>query len=484
MRHAPAPAAVIGPRRRLVRTSAALLLSMCAGMAVAALPPEVLQALRAAEVPPEAMAAVVQEVGAAAPPRLAERPNQPMNPASVFKLFTTAAALELLGPAYTWPTPVWLQGPVHEGVLDGPLVIQGRGDPRLGVERLWLLLQRVRGLGVREIRGGVLLDRASFAPAAASAGDFDGEPLRPYNVQADALLLNQRSVLYTFTPDPGRGIAHVQALPLLAGVDLPAQVPLAAGPCDDWRGRLHARFEPAATHFDGAFPAACGERTWPVAHPDAARYDSGLIEALWRELGGQLDGPVRAGTAPADRPPSFVDTSPPLADAVRDINKFSNNTMAQQLFLTLALERGGAGTPEAGRAVLRQWLVQRFGEPALAGVVIDNGSGLSREQRVSAALLAQLLQAVYASPTMPELMASLPLAGADGTLRRLRNGAAGRAHLKTGSLRDVVALTGYVLADSGRRYVLVAMVNHPRAQNARAALDALVQWAAADRPAP
>jgi D-alanyl-D-alanine carboxypeptidase/D-alanyl-D-alanine-endopeptidase (penicillin-binding protein 4) len=195
-----------------------------------------------------------------------------------------------------------------------------------------------------------------------------------------------------------------------------------------------------------------------------------------------LRGEVRDGTAPTDRPPSFVLSSPPLAEVVRDINKYSNNVMAQQLFLTLGLQRAGSGSPEAARQVLRQWLDQRFG-PAAAGAVVDNGSGLSRDQRVTARLLARLLQDIYASPAMPELMSSLPLSGQDGTLRRM-TGASGRAHLKTGSLRDVAGVAGYVLGASGRRYVVVALVHDPQAPAARAALDAVVQWAFDDLRPP
>ena len=114
--------------------------------------------------------------------------------------------------------------------------------------------------------------------------------------------------------------------------------------------------------------------------------------------------------------------------------------------------------------------------------MIVNGSGLSRESRLSAGLLGRLLGAAWSSPVMPELMSSLPVAGVDGTLRRSK-GTPGRAHLKTGSLRDVVGVAGYVLADSGRRYVVVAVVNHANANAARPALDAIAEWAASDAPA-
>ncbi|MEW6703384.1 MAG: D-alanyl-D-alanine carboxypeptidase/D-alanyl-D-alanine-endopeptidase [Pseudomonadota bacterium] len=473
-------------RRRLSRLTtrwlAAGLFCAAAGTALAqALPPAVMQALAQAQVPAQHMAVVVQPVDGGAP-RLQAQADVPMNPASLMKLVTTTAALELLGPAYTWPTPVWLDGRVRNGTLDGSLVIQGTGDPKLVLERVWLLLRRVQQAGVQRIRGDIVLDRSAFATPAGRPADFDGEPLKPYNVQPDALLLNHKAVVYTFTPEPERRRARVSAEPALAGVMLPATVRLDAGPCEDWRTQLQASFEPPRVRFRGSYPAACGERQWPVAFPEADRYNARLLQALWREMGGTLRGTVRDGAAPADRAPSFVVSSPPLADVVRDINKFSNNVMAQQLFLTLGAARAGSGTPEAARQVVQQWLAERFG-PAAGGTVLDNGSGLSREQRTTARLLARLLLHAYAGPTMPELMSSLPVSAQDGTLRRMQ-GAPGRAHLKTGSLRDVAGIAGYVLGASGKRYVLVALIHDPQAPAARGALDALVQWTYDDTPVP
>jgi D-alanyl-D-alanine carboxypeptidase/D-alanyl-D-alanine-endopeptidase (penicillin-binding protein 4) len=219
---------------------------------------------------------------------------------------------------------------------------------------------------------------------------------------------------------------------------------------------------------------------WPVADAAPASYNARFIEALWRDIGGKLGGRVVEGAAPTGVKASFEMQSPPLADVVRDINKYSNNVMAQQLFLSLALQRRPdlPATADGARAAVRQWLVERIGELP-AGTVIDNGSGLSRDTRLAAATLAQLLQVAWRSGFMPELISSLPINGVDGTLRRSR-ATAGRAHLKTGSLRDVAGLAGYVLSDSGRRYVLVAIVNHPNANAARPALDALVQWSLRD----
>ena len=440
------------------------------------LAPEIEQALQRERIPLAAVSVLVQEAGSGVT-RVTLNPHQPVNPASLAKLLTTYAALDQLGPAYTWKTPVWLAGRVEDGVLAGNLHLQGRGDPKLTLERLWLLVQRLRQMGVGEIRGDIVLDQGAFALPQGSPAEFDNEPLRPYNARAQALLLNLNAVLYTFTPDPARGVALVSAEPALHGVAVDASVPLGSGPCGDWRAALKATLnDPERMHFGGSYPLACGERVWPLAYPDARLYASRLLATLWRQAGGRLTGSVREGPAPDGVKPSFELSSPPLAEVVRDINKYSNNVMAQQLLLTLALHRPGAtrATPEAGREALRLWLAERLGE-SLEGVVIDNGSGLSRETRVSAALLARVLQAAWSSPVMPELMASLPVYGLDGTLRRAPS-SAGMAHLKTGSLRDVAGLAGYVLGASGKRYVLVAVINHPYAPAAKPALDALVQW--------
>jgi D-alanyl-D-alanine carboxypeptidase/D-alanyl-D-alanine-endopeptidase (penicillin-binding protein 4) len=354
---------------------------------------------------------------------------------------------------------------------------------------MWLLLRRVQGLGVRSIHGDIVLDHSAFAMPEADPGGFDGEPLRPYNVAPDALLLNYKSVVMTFVPDRTAQTAQVQVDPPLAGVAVPATVPLSGGECGDYRGALRADFsDPTRIRFAGTYPASCQEKTWPIAYADPRSYSVRAIEGLWQAMGGQLVGTVRVGklatTGGITPAPVFELVSPSLAEVIRDINKFSNNVMAQQVFLTLGLTQRGsnggapAGSMEAARDVIRRWWPERIGSSEAP--VMDNGSGLSRSERIGAQSLARMLQVAYLSPQMPELMSSLPITGVDGTMRRNRSRAAGIAHLKTGSLRDVVALAGYVHAASGRRYVLVAFINHPNAGAGRPALDALLDWAVRD----
>ena len=466
------------------------------------LPAEVDALLARAKVPREALAAIVVDAAptlsskaGSAPALLNWRATSAMNPASVMKLVTTYAGLELLGPAHTWATPVYVDGTVAGGVLQGSLIIQGKGDPKLVLERLWLLLRRVQGLGIKTITGDILLDRSAFAVSPQNPGDFDGEPLRPYNAAPEALLLNYKSVVMTFTPNPSAGTAAVSFEPPLANVHMQASVALSVeaggaplADCGDYKSRLKADFnDPSRINFGGSYPAACGEKIWPIAYADPASYAERAVLGMWQELGGKLQGRVREGRAPTGLRPVFEAISPPLPEVIRDINKYSNNVMAQQLFLSLSLPPHASTTPrsptavapaslEASRELVSAWWRERFGESDVP--VFDNGSGLSRRERLTPQGLARMLQTAYASGTMPELMSSLPVVGVDGTLRRSKSRvSSGWAHLKSGTLSNSTALAGYVHTPSGRRLVVVAIINHPNAAAARPALEALVDWA-------
>jgi D-alanyl-D-alanine carboxypeptidase/D-alanyl-D-alanine-endopeptidase (penicillin-binding protein 4) len=472
-------------RRRIQKLLATGLLAL-AGTAQAQapqLPAEVASLLARAKLPAEALAAVVLDTRQPAAPLLAWRAEALMNPASTLKLVTTYAALDRLGPDFRWQTRVYRDGTLRDGVLHGHLYLQGDGDPKLVSERLWLLLRRVQGLGIQRIAGDIVLDRSAFAIPEADPGAFDGEPLKPYNAAPDALLVNYRSQVFGFTPDPEAGVARLTLEPQLAGVELPASVPLETRPgaesCGDWRSALQADFSDALRpRFAGRYPASCGVREWPIAHPEPGRMAARAIAGMWQALGGQLDGQVRDGKLVPQARLLLGFESPPLAEVVRETNKFSNNVMAQQILLTLG-RAGRDGAPagwDEARLALERWWHERLGADSLPSG-IGNGSGLSRDTRLSASALARLLLQAWQSGLMPDLAASLPVSGLDGTLRRSALDA-GQAHLKTGSLRDVQALAGYVHGPDGQRRVLVAIVNHDNARAARPALDALVRWAA------
>jgi D-alanyl-D-alanine carboxypeptidase/D-alanyl-D-alanine-endopeptidase (penicillin-binding protein 4) len=366
--------------------------------------------------------------------------------------------------------------------LTGDLILRGTGDPRLTLENFWLMLRTLRARGLREIRGDLVLDRSYFAGVeAADPGDFDNEPTRPYNTQPDALLVNFKSFRLTFIPIAERRAVRIVVEPALPQLQIANNLVLDGEACGDWVSRLKFTASgdaaSATLSFSGNYALACGEkdRSYSVlAHP---QYMHALFTQLWRELGGSFSGGVRDGSIPVGTTPLLAFASQPLFDIVRDINKFSNNVMARQLFLSLgAITLGVPASNEKSARAIKQWLETRG--LSIPELVLENGSGLSRADRISARGLAQLLLLASRSPVMPEFVASLPLVAVDGTMRKRLNGAeiAGHAHIKTGSLAGARAIAGYVLNARGHLMIVVFLVNHARAAEAQAAQDALLKW--------
>ncbi|MCU0803862.1 MAG: D-alanyl-D-alanine carboxypeptidase/D-alanyl-D-alanine-endopeptidase [Burkholderiales bacterium] len=459
---------------------AAFAVFLAGPIAAQELPAVVAQALAKAGIPQASVGAYVHGVNAAKP-ALAFNAAQPMNPASTIKLVTTYAALELLGPTFTWKTDAYIAGPLHDGVLTGDLVLKGSGDPKLTLENFWLLLRGLRQRGLKEIRGDLVLDRSAFDAGDWDPARFDGEPMRAYNVGPDALLVNFKAVRFLFVPEIEHGTARIVPEPKPAQLSVTNNVRLTSAPCGDWRANLRMDVQNGAAGprvtFTGSMPSSCGERIWNVGLLSHSAYAGGVFRTLWEEMGGTLAGTVRDGPVPPNARLFATQESPPLTEIVRDINKFSNNVMARQLFLTLsaeALKLPGRGDRSA--RTVASWLSQKGLE--FPELVMENGSGLSRIERISAASMGRMLVAAYQSSVMPELMSSMPLVAYDGTMRkRLKlESVAGQAHIKTGSLADVRSIAGYVLDRHGRRQAVVFFVNGPNAGAAQPAIDAFLRW--------
>jgi D-alanyl-D-alanine carboxypeptidase/D-alanyl-D-alanine-endopeptidase (penicillin-binding protein 4) len=425
--------------------------------------------LRDARVPQASVSILVQEVGARRP-SLALNADASRNPGSVMKLVTTYAALELLGPAYRWKTEVYRDGE--------DLILRGTGDPKLNYESFWMLLRNLRGRGLRELRGDIVLDRSYFGPVSPEL--IDDEVFRPYNVTPDALLVNFKSLRFVFYPEGGKVRLFVE--PNLPGLEVVNGLRLSDGACPEgraFRDLIQASFQqkPPRAAFTGYYPVGCSERELNVSLHHPEDYVGAMIRALWTEMGGTWSGRIREGPVGPNARLLYTHESEPMGEVVRDINKFSNNVMARQLYLTLAAEMGGApAQPDAAARAISQWMV--FKGIRSEGLKVENGSGLSRHERASAAMLMALLQAAWKSPVMPEFMASLAVVAADGTMRKRLHfeGISGNAHIKTGLLSDTRAIAGYVLDRGGRRHAVVMIANHPNAPQAEAAFDALLQW--------
>ena len=474
-----------------MRTRLAILLLSCMGWSsvAAQLPDRLQRILSAHDIPAANVSVVVQGLGTEQPV-LSHHPLQPRNPASAIKLVTTWVSLDMLGPTYTWPTEVYLLGERNGWSLDGDLAIKGYGDPFLVTEEFRKLLRAVRHLGLTEINGDLVIDDTVFLDAAGDPGEFDGDAFRAYNVLPSALLVNYKAIRYQFGVYPDGDGVLVTTDPTLANLEIVNRLNLVGGRCRGFRAGItvDVRGEAAdRVFFSGDFPAACA----PYALTRTAlRHDSyayGVFATLWSELGGVHAGGWRRGTVSEGLEPVLVWESPPLLEVIRSINKYSNNVMTRQLLYTLGVEASDRpGTRAGGVDAIHDHL-------ASAGLnvdslVIDNGAGLSRRTRISARLLADMLELAHQPPYGAEFVASMSIGGLDGTTRRRFDGAEahGRSHLKTGSLDEVAAIAGYVHASSGTTYIVAAMVNAADAHRGPGGefLDELVEWAYELPPTP
>jgi len=510
----------------------------------ATLPPAVLDALQQAHIPLDSIGLEVREVdgmtrraqasGAGIPsqrllpqsagsasnvseahtrkPLISINAMQPMNPASTMKLLTTYAALDILGPAYTWKTEAYLDGALKDGVLQGNLILKGYGDPKFTIEQFWLWLGELRARGLREIRGDLVLDRSFFELPAHDPAAFDNDPVRAYNVGPDALLLNFNTLHLRYLPDGNT--LRIISEPPLEGIKLDNQLTpqTATHPskwdCDKWDDAIHVQPDGDSIILQGGYSSECGEREQNLSVMPHARYMEAVFRALWQELGGTLRGKLREDTVSSNAQLFATHLSDPLSTVIRDINKFSNNVMARQLFLTLGaataipspLARLPQDRPQGERPAahslpvkisgewsmftnlarstqaMRDWLQkQQLNFPEL---VLENGAGLSRTERISPHNMASLLQSAANHPFSAELQASLPILGVDGSVKkRLKeSSAASHAHLKTGTLEGVKTIAGYVRSKNGKEWIVVFFINHANAKHGQDAQDALIEW--------
>ena len=413
-------------------------------------------------------------------PLLAFNENVLRSPASIIKLLTSYAALDLLGPAHTWETEVWTTGELRNGRLHGDLVLRGGGDPGLSTERFWTLLREIRARGIREIAGDLVIDDTLYAPPREQPGDFDGQPYRAYNVLPNALLVNSNTVEFRIMR---RGTdVSVYLDPPLAGFEVENRITTSQGACTGFQRGVAFDLPkgPGGHHavLSGSFPSGCTEFSlWRSVLP-APQFANAVFRALWSELGGRIDGGLRVAPVPEGARRFYVHRSLSLSEQLRQMNKWSNNPMTRHLLLTIGLAQGEPpATPEKGRAAIEAWL-QRRGL-SMPGMFIDNGSGLSRRTRVTAEGFGRMLLDAWRHPQMADLMASMPIAAMDGTLRsRYRGDMAGRMYLKTGRLDGVASIAGLVTSRSGQRFVVVVIVNEENAHRGSgvAVQDAVLRW--------
>lgn len=478
--------------------------------AIRYIPKAVAASLEKNQIPKEAISISVVEIELERPGKVKAktevdwRSKQAMNPASTMKLITTLTGLDMLGPQYRWRTNIYTDGFIRQGILKGNLYLQGTGDPKLVPEELAKMMKAIQNLGIQKIDGNLFFDRSAYAPSAMEHNTIDGESLRAYNVPPDPLLYAFRTLAFQLSKSRTADFIDISYTPPLSQLKVINQMQLVNQSCDSWKSNIRFNLDPEGdgaitnqlitAQFSGSFPNTCKGVNYNVVPLDANTFLTQGFTAAWELAGGTwTQAPTgKSATVPLAARMLLQFEGIPLADDVQDINKYSNNVMARQLMLTLALEKmGKPASTENGELVIQSWLKGlglQFPE-----LVIENGSGLSRNEAISAEHMNQLLVVARNLSVAETFYNSLPIAGTDGTMRNrlmahlrkfLHLKKKPEARIKTGSLADVRAISGYVMSKSGKMYAVTSFINHPNAWRGLDAHDQLLSWLLDDGPEP
>ena len=445
-------------------------------------PQPVAKLLKSYGIPLSAVSIDVREVGANQS-LLSINPDVPRNPASVIKILTTLAALELLGPTFQWTTNYLIDGKVLDNTLHGNLIMQGGGDPFLTVDRFWSHVLAIRERGIHHIEGNFIIDNSLFNVQPHDRAAFDGKALRLYNVGPDAALTNFSATRFVIEPSTG-GI-NVFADPPLANLVVHNKLAPESGRCVNrdagWSMKLTRQQGEVHAHFDGRYRSKCQAHSISRSIVSNAEYTYQLFKYLWQSMGGTMSGGYGVSKFPETAKVLTSLPSRSLSENIASINKFSNNVMARQLLLTIGSVWGvdeTADTQTSGKQAIYEWL-QRAGIDT-TGLRIDNGSGLSRISRISVTQINQLLDVAWNSTWQPEFMSSLSLAALDGTMRKRlkKSGLVGRARIKTGLINGIRSMAGYIHAQNGRHYIISMMIDSKKVNywNGNQIQDALLEW--------
>lgn len=414
-------------------------------------------------------------------PLLELNPDTPRHPASTIKLLTTYAGLAILGPDYKWETRFFLDGDLANGTLNGNLVFQGGGDPFLTRETFWHMLHTLQLRGLKNITGDLIIDDSLFENETGTTGDFDNHPYSVYNTFPDAALVNFQAQEFVILPQKNNILVYAD--PPAENLVIRNNLKAVSGKCytSGTGVNLSVSREDSKilATFSGKYPASCGERVLLRSIIPNDMYIYGVFKSLWQEMGGTIGGSYRRAAPTLPDKPFYLELSRPLSEIVISINKFSNNVMARQLFLTIGqIQNGTPGTKQSAIKAIKDWLLSvGINAPEL---VLDNGSGLSRDTQISARTMAALLQYAWYSPLQPEFLSTFPIAGLDGTMSKRLNGKLpeGNVRIKTGLIRNVRSMAGYVYTKNNRHYAIVSLQNYPGIQNTTGTLiqDELLKW--------
>ena len=428
-----------------------------------ALPHAIETFVKKSTIPKKDMAIYIKQVGQNAPVLAALNETTLKTPASVIKVLSTYASVLKLGFDYRFPTKFYTTGLLHDGVLDGDLIVKGFGDPTLNSKDLEKIVQQIKAKGIRKITGNIIIDRTFFRVGTKNSSGFDENPYSAYNAMPDAMMYNERISTICITPKNNVVTKKGQD----ASYEVINQLKTVSQPCRgrySWPGvKIDTTQATPKVYLKGKISNHCGKQNicQVVTKPYLSFYYA-LKDKLKRE-GVLVEGNMRLRKVPQIAKPLFTHYSRSLEEIISKTAKKSNNLYARHLLLTLGAHVYGApSTLEKGRRAVEQ-ILRDNGALSQNGLQIDNGCGLSRTAKLSAKMLADMYDNAY-NRYGERWMQTLSIAGVDGTIKKRFRGSVvkNKAWMKTGTLKRTKNISGYVKDASGQLYEVVILVQSNR----------------------
>ena len=395
---------------------------------------------------------------------------QPLHPASVNKLFTSYAALKVLHPSFQFHTQIFAEGALKGGVLKGNLFVKGFGDPNLVSEQLWRLVNDLRRTGLKRVEGNLIVDSSFFGQSGTPETRPSYLRDQAYNSPIGALSFNFNTTsIFVLPGDTVGALPRVYVDPENPYVDVVNQAKTTA----EGVNHLHVsrlKYVPGdagdTVLLRGTIPVSSPETVYYRNIVNPALYTGHMLTTFLSDRHITILGNVVEGTVPEHAQLLLDFKSRPLTQLVEDMNKFSNNFMADQLFFRVGAE---IYSPPASLSKGQQAMIKVLTEAGLAASEfhIEDGSGLTRHTAVSARAITELLWRAHHDVTLgPEFEASLSLAQEDGTARKRFIGAevAGKLRVKTGTMDGISALAGLCTNQAKETYLFSIVLNDRRQQ--------------------
>lgn len=386
--------------------------------------------------------------------------NIPRTPASVIKVLSTYASILKLGFDYRFPTRFYIKGSLQNGILHGDLFVKAYGDPTLASKDIEGIVENVYQYGIRKIHGNIIIDRSYFRIGNKDNSGFDEYTYSPYNAMPDAMMFNERVSTICVIPNKNK----VKKKSKDESYKIVNKLKLVNKACRGryaWPGiKINKSSLITQVTLQGKISKKCGQQNIckVVTKPYQSFYYA-LKDGLEKK-GIQITGTLHLRKIPSFAKPIFTHYSQSLEKIISITAKKSNNLYARHLLLILGAKQFGApATLDKGRRAVESILRSKSALDFDA-LKIDNGCGLSRSAKLTAKLLANVFDSAYAHYGQ-RWMNTLSIAGVDGTIKKRFRGTIVKKHawMKTGTLKRVKNIGGYVKSKTGKLYTVVILVN-------------------------